>query len=549
MSYKKKRALSYVAVACLVLIASLCRHEQSENMYVSHLFEQCRSSIYIGLYCAWVVYLNKHVVETKMRKCLTRIGCLMVFWFLIRTIKYLIIVDPFGSRVCWYLYYIPMVLIPTLGLIAALLMDKGDEVKTEKQTTCLLIPAIIMILAVLTNDFHQRVFYFPEGFQVSNEIYHYGIVFFIIQGWMLFCMIMMEVVLVWKSRIPGKTWFWFPLVPGFLLLVWNVCTMLRLPLIKVIAGDMTAACCLLMAAIYQGCIACGLIQTNNRYIELFQAAGGLNAEITDENFERHYQSGTFPNLTQEVRQGLLMAPLVMRDGIRINHLLVQGGHLFWTEDLSLLTDQYEDIKEQQEELKARNRLLQKTYQQEAKRRKAEEQNRLLNLIQSQTTGQLELMTHFMEELEVTESKAVYERLLAQMIVIGTYLKRRKNLLLTMNNDSQEGLTEEDLRQSLAESCSALKLCQIRALYYVNVRPLILHDAEILQCYDYFEWLTEQLFGKMQTLFFRVVVMEGHLMLSVHIDSEYDLQTLLAGRSGTNVQKEDEKEWLVRCRIS
>ena len=185
--------------------------------------------------------------------------------------------------------------------------------------------------------------------------------------------------------------------------------------------------------------------------------------------------------------------------------------MFWTEDLSLLTDQYEDIKDQQEELKARNRLLQKTYQQEAKRRKAEEQNRLLNLIQSQTTGQLELMTHFMEELEVTESKAVYERLLAQMIVIGTYLKRRKNLLLTMNNDSQEGLIEEDLRQSLAESCSALKLCQIRALYYVNVRPLILHDAEILQCYDYFEWLTEQLFGKMQTLFFRVVVMEGHLM--------------------------------------
>ena len=176
MSYKKKRALSYVVVACLVLIASLCRHEQSENMYVSHLFEQYRSSIYIGLYCAWVVYLNKHVVERKMR-----------------TIKYLIIVDSFGSRVCWYLYYIPMILIPTLGLIAALLMDEGDEVKTKKQTVCLLIPASIMILAVPTNDFHQKVFYFPEGFLLSNEIYHYGLVFFIIQAWMMFCMIIMEV--------------------------------------------------------------------------------------------------------------------------------------------------------------------------------------------------------------------------------------------------------------------------------------------------------------------------------------------------------------------
>ena len=127
--------------------------------------------------------------------------------------------------------------------------------------------------------------------------------------------------------------------------------------------------------------------------------------------------------------------------------------------------------------------------------------------------------------------------------------KRGNLLLTMNNDSQAGLTEEDLIQSLAESCSALKLCQVRALYYVNVRPLVLHDADIVQCYDYFEWLTEQLFGKMQMMFFRVVVMEEHLVISVHVDSEYDLQTLLSGRSGTEVQKEDEKEWLIRWRIS
>ena len=54
---------------------------------------------------------------------------------------------------------------------------------------------------------------------------------------------------------------------------------------------------------------------------------------------------------------------------------------------------------------------------------------------------------------------------------------------------------------------------------------------------------------MQMLFFRVVVMEEHLVISVHVDSEYDLQTLLSGRSGTEVQKEDEEEWLIRWRIS
>ena len=77
--------------------------------------------------------------------------------------------------------------------------------------------------------------------------------------------------------------------------------------------------------------------------------------------------------------------------------------MFWSEDISVLLDQYQDIREQQEELTARNRLLKKTYQKEAERRKAEEQNRLLNMIQSQTAGQLELLSQLMDELEKTET--------------------------------------------------------------------------------------------------------------------------------------------------
>ena len=43
--------------------------------------------------------------------------------------------------------------------------------------------------------------------------------------------------------------------------------------------------------------------------------------------------------------------------------------MFWSEDISVLLDQYQDIREQQEELTARNRLLQKAYQKEAERSK------------------------------------------------------------------------------------------------------------------------------------------------------------------------------------
>ena len=136
-----------------------------------------------------------------------------------------------------------------------------------------------------------------------------------------------------------------------------------------------------MAAIFQGCILCGLIQTNNRYFELFQTSGGLDAEITDHSFQRYYHSGDFPELSPELRRIIIDRSSVQEQGNPDQPYSYKRRTFVWSEDISVLLDQYQDIREQQEELTARNRLLQKAYQKEAERRKTEEQNRLLNMIQ------------------------------------------------------------------------------------------------------------------------------------------------------------------------
>ena len=347
---------------------------------------------------------------------------------------------------------------------------------------------------VLTNDLHQLVFRFSKQPPFSDKDYSYGIVFMVI----------------------------------------------------LIAGDMTAVCCLLMAAIFQGCILCGLIQTNNRYFELFQTSGGLDAEITDHSFQRYYHSGDFPELSSALRRIIIDRSSVQEQGIRINHIPIRGGHLFWSEDISVLLDQYQDIREQQEELTARNRLLQKAYQKEAERRKTEEQNRLLNMIQNQTAGQLELLSQFMNELERTESREQYDRILGKIVVVGTYLKRRKNLVLTQYASDGNLLTMEDLRQSLAESCDSLKLCRIRAAYYVENVDVQMNADDILKCYDTFEWLVERLVDTMQSVFYRVSQIDDTLRISVHIVSESDLRGFMSERPELKVQQEDENEWFIRC---
>ena len=239
---------------------------------------------------------------------------------------------------------------------------------------------------------------------------------------------------------------------------------------------------------------------------------------------------------------------IQENGVLIKHIPVKGGHLFWTEDISVLLDQYQDIEEQQEELTERNQLLQMTYQKEAARKKLEEKNRLLNMIQDQTYKQYELLSSYMKKLEQTESREEYD-ILSKIVVVGTYLKRRKNLVLTRYSSQGDSLTMADLKQSLAESCENLKLCRIRAAYYVQDKEKQLQADDILNCYDFFEWLIEQLFDVINSVFFRVTQIDEKLQISVHVMSSTDIHNFLKERPELLIQQEEEQEWFIRCPLS
>ena len=548
MPYKKKRFFSYTTIFLCVLVAYTCRLIDTDNNLLRALADQCRTSIYLGIYCAWVIYLNKHIVHKRMRQCLTAIGCLMVFWFFLRTIKYHVFQDPLSAHICWYLYYLPMLLIPTLGLNAALLLEEKENAKIRKNHVLLLVFAAVLIICVFTNDLHQQVFRFYLKPPYSDNSYGYGFIFLIIQIWIIFCLSAMDVILVSRSKTSGKKRFWLPVIPGIVLLGWNIGNILRLPFLSAIAGDLTAFCCLCIAAIFQGCILCGLIPTNSRYFELFQSTGNLDAEITDETFRRYYYTGNFPELSKDMRECVIAGSSMQENGTLIRHIPVKGGHLFWTEDISALLDQYQDIQEQQEELTERNQLLQMTYQKEAARRKLEEQNRLLNMIQDQTYRQYELLSMYMKKIEQTDSREECDILLSKIVVVGTYLKRRKNLVLTRYSSQGDSLTMADLKQSLAESCENLKLCKIRAAYFVQDKEKLLHADDVLRCYDFFEWLIEQLFDVVNSIFFRVTQIEEKLQISVHVVCLADIRDFLAERPDLLIQQE-EQEWFIRCPVS
>lgn len=68
--------------------------------------------------------------------------------------------------------------------------------------------------------------------------------------------------------------------------------MVENPVTKLLAGDLSSACSLLFAAVFECCIYCGLLPTNTRYDEMFETSVGNSAQIVDEN----YNAGMLPHL-------------------------------------------------------------------------------------------------------------------------------------------------------------------------------------------------------------------------------------------------------------
>ncbi|MDD6275007.1 MAG: hypothetical protein PUA86_09995, partial [Clostridiaceae bacterium] len=71
-----------------------------------------RSLIYIALYIGWGISVSKRIIQTQVRHYMVSVSGLMVFWFVIRTIKYFFITDIGIVRQLWYWFYLPMLFIP-----------------------------------------------------------------------------------------------------------------------------------------------------------------------------------------------------------------------------------------------------------------------------------------------------------------------------------------------------------------------------------------------------------------------------------------------------
>ena len=501
MSKATKKSILY-ALAALALIAfAMWLRYASRHIFHSPAVSHLRSGIYVFLFSAWCYSLWIRIVQMQVRRYLLAISVLMVLWVLLRSIKFSI-ENTDAERWLWYFYYFPMLFIPMLSVFVSRSLGKGEDFRLPRWTKLLYVPTLLLLLLVLTNDLHQKVFSFPSGV-LSDQAYRYESGYFFVLGWEALCAGFALLSMVKNCRIPrSRRIRWLPLVPLVLSLAYACTYVKKVYWVWVLAGDMTVSQCLIFASILECCIQCGLIQSNLGYDELFEATS-LPVQITDHAFCSQYVSvamqGALPQ--SELRQMQQDAVHLGDDTLLKRHKL-RRGWVFWKEDISALNQIRKELELTRDELRDTGNVLAVENAQRARWLKLTEENRLYDMMEAQTARQIAMLRDLLAELQKTEASDRARHLLGQVIIIGTYIKRKSNLIFV--GVQRGAISVQELRLCLNESSENI------SVYGADCKAIVRGDGQLTveqatQVYDLFEAVVEAELESLRALLISIEV--------------------------------------------
>lgn len=535
----RKKALISGGIILLAVFAAYIFRLIGRGCFCPTLFSYLRSFIYIGMFAAWGLSVRQRIVQKQVRRYLTGVSLLLILWFTLRSAKYFIFWQPNVIRYLWYLYYLPMLFVPTLALLIAMSLGKPDEYKLPKSVWLLFAVSGALLILVLTNDLHQLVFSFSKNADIwSDESYGYGVCYFAVIGWQVLCAAAALVVMLFKCRLKNRKLRFLPVIPLIVSLNYLVLNYIGIPWQKELFGDVTAFQSLMYMLCFEACIACGYIHSNSRYADLFASSVGTSAQITDMSFNVRYAAMDTKPISREKMMHAIQSPVTLADGLNLHTMPIGGGYAVWTEDVSALLEAREKFEGLAEELAERNEILRYEYKREAKRRRVEEQNRLYDLLRCTTQAQINrisTLTKEYQKINKTEPTRA-KTLLAEIAVLCSYIKRRKHLTLLADRDCSVAIAE--LVGAFTESLQALTLLNVRTTFFADSRLSVLSGKSAAEIFDFYEQVIESDLENISSIQVSLADVEG-LRLSVNICCKADL-SFLAFKGNIRYETDDDE---------
>lgn len=512
----RRGILKFGIAAAMIAVAMVCRYlTKTEDLsdLVWNALSLLRTGIYLSLIYMWMLSIRFRIRQSQVRNYLMMTGFLLLFWFGLRTCKYNYVHSMNGSCICWYGFYIPMVLIPQMAVFVACCLGKREDYRIPWGYRLLYIPSTIAIAVVLTNSFHQKVFIFPPGAENPLADYTYGPAYYCVIGWILAEVTLFFAILFLRRHRSKLRWRnSIVFLPILVMIGYSILYIRKARFIYWFAGDMTAALTVMILATWELCIAFSIIPSNSNHAMLFRYST-VGAKITDSQLNIIYRSEGDRVLNKKTLLQALIRPINF-DKFRLAGTKIRGGYVFWNENISDVRKTMQELQSIREQLREKNRLLQSEVKLQEEKARINEQIRLYDSIRSEIHPKLSQLETLLEQMDVDSIEGWM-----QICVLGTYIKRRSNLILLGEESGQIPVRELEL--SLQESMENLKLCRVPGNMICRGAGYI--DKEnAVRLYDAAEWLLEQVWKTIRAFIITVAIQDNAGYVAFNVDGTPDV---------------------------
>ena len=243
------------------------------------------SSIYfLALGILLVIYFAERIADRgKLKRWMMFCAWLMVMFMFFRMVKYEAFPpDSVYARYTWYLYYLPMLYIPLCTFYATLCIEGEEKKEFGKVKYLFGAITLLLFLCVLSNDFHQKVFGFKDGYYHWDSDYTYEFGYFIVIVWTYLLYVFSIVMMFRKCRLSKvkKSW-WVTILPFAIGITMQLLIAFgKMPKINgFMVINFPETVCFMIALFWECCIRIGLIPNNKGYGELMRVSS-LSLQIT-----------------------------------------------------------------------------------------------------------------------------------------------------------------------------------------------------------------------------------------------------------------------------
>lgn len=373
----------------------------------------------LAIYTIWLILLYIRIFDKTLKKYVLSIGVLLVFWMVIRMVKRY--TTGYVTEILWYLYYIPLLMIPTFYYNCSSYLINS---KNKKRRIIAIIISIILFLLVITNSLHNIVF------KIKSNIndYNHNIGYFIIVAWIL-CLIVVAIInLIKSSKNKGYKNIILISVTILIGIIYTILYIKNIPVIR--KTNMSVIIGTLFCVGLEMMLDFKLIPNNFRYKKIFKNSN-LPLEIVSQDGKTRIVTNHSINLKENIINDIKnnkVKSIYKDNNIIKNVNVINGGYSIEEKDYSKINEYEEKLKSKQQELIEQETILQKQRKIATEIYETKLKGEIIELLDEKIEQKRNLINELIKEMKITDIDKM-----KNIKLLLNYCKRMSNLVISSYN--------------------------------------------------------------------------------------------------------------------